>query len=161
MKGPGRNPWLESVQIEAAAPHLSQSKGCAASSLAHWHPRSAMEVSDDEEAILIFAPYSWYRAWQVVFVPSTFVKKKHMGPALKGKKFNFKGSEPSSTFQQKKKKKKIHIMDQKRKLAVLQPSLEPNSGIYMEQDKCFNMKTRQPPPHLLGIFAVMTLVSRI
>lgn len=75
-EGTWQKPMARKCPNRGFPPHLSQSKGCTVSSLAHWHPRRAAEVSDGEEAILIFAPYFWNRAWQVVFIPSTFVKKR-------------------------------------------------------------------------------------
>lgn len=129
--GTWQKPMARKCPNRGLPPHLSQSKGCATSSLAHQHLRSAVEVSDGEEAILIFALYSWNKAWQVVFVPSTFVKKRIWVGLWKRWSLILRAQshlQLSST--------EIHIMDQKRKLAVLLPFMEPYSGIYMEQGKC-------------------------
>lgn len=130
-EGTWQKPMARKCPNRGLPPHLSQSKGCATSSLAHWHPRSAVEASDGEEAYLIFALYSWNKAWQVVSVPSTFVKKRIWVGLWKGRSLILRAL---SHLQHS--SMEINIMNQKRKLAVLLPSMEPNSGIYMEQGKC-------------------------
>lgn len=140
----------------ALKPHLSQSKGCASSSLAHWHHSGCCTDSDGEKAILVSATHSWNRAWQVMFIPSTFIKRIWVR-LWKGRSLILRAQshlQLTST--------EIPIMGQKSKSAVFQPSMEPNLALYREQGQvCFNMNTKWSSPYLLDIFAVMTLVSRI
>lgn len=80
-----------------------------------------------------------------------------MGRALKEMKFNFKGPEPSSTLQYG----NSHHGPEKEAgcASAFHGTLFRN--LHGTGQVCFNMKTRQPPPHPLGIFAVITLVFRI
>lgn len=137
-------------------PNLSQSKNCTSSNLASWYPEHAAEISDGEKAILIFVTYSWNRAWQVVFIPSIFIKRIWI------RLWKVRSLILMTRSHLQLASTKIHIMEQKSKSAVFQPSMEPSSALYMEQGQvCFNMNTRWSPSHLLDIFAVMTLEYRI